>query len=123
MENQIIEMENQTIEEKATGSSTTVPHIKSLRLPALALGLSLLPLIIALLHLLILRMPNVAALFAILLPVAGLTLGVLSLCRGKTRIGKSGALLSIFAIALPSLAVISVALFFVGAMTGLIALM
>ena len=58
-----------------------------------------------------------------LFPIAGLILGIVSLLQGKKRIGKTGIVLSIIAIALPALLIALIIVLLTGATMGLIALM
>jgi ABC-type dipeptide/oligopeptide/nickel transport system permease component len=56
-------------------------------------------------------------------PLAGVIAGIVSLCRGKARIGTAGMIIAIVAIGAPLAVVAFVIIFFVGAVTGMIPLM
>ena len=65
-----------------------------------------------------------AALFpGLLSPIAGLVMGVFYLGRGKDRINRLGKILAVTAIVLPLSLLGFIAVFFFGAVTGLIPLM
>jgi hypothetical protein len=93
-------------------------------LPIVALGLDFAPVLIILLNSIIRGGVLASALlFAVLLPVAGLITGIVSLSLWKDRIGKIGKILAIVAISLPVALVLFIIVIFVGAVTGLISLM
>ena len=48
---------------------------------------------------------------SVILPIAGVILAIISLCFGKNRIGKSGIILAVTAIALPICVIIGVTIF------------
>jgi len=62
-------------------------------------------------------------LLVLLAPIAGMLLGVISICRGREKTGKAGMILAVIAVALPLALIAGVILFFIGAMTGIIPLM
>ena len=62
-------------------------------------------------------------LLVLLSPAAGLIAGVIALNQGKKRIGRLGKTLAVIAVILPISAVIFIIVFFIGAATGMIALM
>ena len=92
-------------------------------LPITALGLDLAPALIIFLGSIIRGLTSVTLLFTVLFPVAGLITGIVSLTLGKDRIGKIGKILAIIAISLPLALVLSIIVFFIGVVTGLISLM
>jgi hypothetical protein len=92
-------------------------------LPIVALGLDLAPVLIFILNSITWGFTAVTLLFAVLFPIAGLIIGIVSLTMGKDRIGKIGKILAIIAISLPGAVVLCVIVIFVGAVTGLISLM
>ena len=94
-----------------------------LGLPIIALGLDLAPVLIVFLGSIMRGMPAFALLFVVLLPIAGLITGIVSLSLVKGRIDKIGKILAIFAISLPAALVLCVIVVFIGATTGLISLM
>ena len=92
-------------------------------LPLIALGLDLISVVLYYLG----SLTNLSISFILLLilfaPIAGMITGVVSLIRGKGRMGIIGKVIAIVAVALPTLAVLFILFFFVGVMTGLISLM
>ena len=92
-------------------------------LPLIALGLDLAPVFIITFGSLTGRVPPFALLFTVLLPIAGLIMGIVSLSLGKSRIGKIGKTLAIITVSLPLAFVTFIVLFFIGAATGVISLM
>ena len=92
-------------------------------LPLTALGLDLAPALIIFLGSIIRGLTSVTLLILVLLPVAGLITGIVSLTLGKGRIGKIGKILALIAISLPLAVVLFVIVIFIGAATGLISLM
>jgi len=96
---------------------------KEIGLPLVALGLDLAPVLILALGSIIRGVSSFGLLFVVLLPIAGLITGVVSLAVGKSRMGKIGKILAIIAISLPIAFVLSIIVFFIGVTTGLISLM
>jgi hypothetical protein len=94
-----------------------------LRLPIIALGLDLAPVLIFLLNSITRGFTAIALLFVVLLPIAGLITGIVSLTLGKDRMGRIGKILAIIAISLPLAVVLFVIVIFIGVVTGLISLM
>ena len=93
-----------------------------LTLPLVALGLSLAPiLIIPLCVELEIRLTSLLLILLLLSPVLGLIAGVSMLTRGK--FDTPGRFIAIGAVAVPLAFVAIVAVFFAGAMTGVISLM
>ncbi|MDR1083386.1 MAG: hypothetical protein LBP22_00635 [Deltaproteobacteria bacterium] len=88
-------------------------------LPIYALILDLLPVLIVFLDRYAGgRLPAFVFLVAVLAPIAGLTAGIVSLSKGKARIGLVGLILAIVAIALPLSIIGIIVLFFIGVHTG-----
>ena len=94
-----------------------------LALPLTALGLDLGSILIVFLGSITRGLPSVALLFVVLLPIAGLITGIMSLSLGKSQIGKIGKILAIIAISLPLAFVAIIIVFFIGVVTGVISLM
>ena len=94
-----------------------------LSLPLTALGLDLVPILIIFLGSIVRGLTAVTLLFVVLLPIAGLITGIVSLTVGKGKISKIGKILAIIAISLPTTLVVSIIVVFIGAETGLISLM
>ena len=92
-------------------------------LPITALGLDLAPVLIIFFSSIIRGLTAVSLLFVVLLPIAGLIMGIVSLTLGKDQIGKIGKILAIIAISLPGAVVLCIIAIFIGAVTGLISLM
>lgn len=64
-----------------------------------------------------------AIVLIILSPLMGIVLGVAALSSGNTKIGTTGKVIAIMAVALPLLFMGFILLFFIGAVTGLISFM
>jgi len=94
-----------------------------LGLPIIALGLDLVPVLIFFLNSLIRGLTSFALLLLVLLPVAGLVTGIVSLSLGKGKISIIGKTLAIIAISLPLVCVAFIIVIFIGVVTGLISLM
>ena len=92
-------------------------------LPLIALGLDFLPVLFIFLNWILQGAAASILLLAVLSPIAGLMMGIISLIRGKGRIGTAAKLIAVIAIALPAAFVTFIIIFFVGAMTGIIPLM
>ncbi|MCL2721768.1 MAG: hypothetical protein FWD47_10590 [Treponema sp.] len=90
-------------------------------LTLLALGLVLFPILI--IRITILFGFPIIYIFIIISPIAGMILGVISLKQGRKKIGIFGMILSITAIALPVIVVISIIVLFIGVATNTIYLM
>ena len=96
---------------------------RGIALPLIALGLDLAPVLISFLASITRGVLAFTLLFMVLLPVAGLTTGIVSLSLWKDRIGKIGKILAIIAVSLPLAVVLFIIVIFIGAATGLISLM
>lgn len=116
-------MENQFIDAQDTNSKTTVKHKNEIGLPLIALCLDFTPVLLIFLGSLGRGLSSSVLLLALLLPVAGLMTGIVSLSRGKSRIGIAGKILAIIAIVLPLSLVAFIVIFFIGAVTGVISFM
>ena len=92
-------------------------------LPLIALCLDFVPVLLVLIGSLIQGLSSFALLFMILSPIAGLMTGIISLNKGKDRIGVIGRTLAIIAVTLPLALIVIILIFFIGAATGLISLM
>lgn len=66
---------------------------------------------------------SITIMLIILSPIIGLVLGVAALSSGNTKIGTTGKVIAIMAVALPLLFMGFILLFFIGAVTGLISFM
>jgi len=116
-------MENQSIDASDANSMTTIKHKNEIGLPIIALCLDFAPVLLVFLGSLVRGLSSAALLLALLLPVAGLITGIVSLSRGKARIGIVGKILAIIAIVLPLAFVAFIVILFIGAVTGLISFM
>lgn len=116
-------MENQSIDASDANSMTTIKHKNEIGLPLIALFLDFAPVLLVFLGSLVRGLSSAALLLALLLPVAGLITGIVSLSRGKARIGIVGKILAIIAIVLPLAFVAFIVIIFIGAVTGLISFM
>ena len=116
-------MKNKITDSQDQNSMTTIHRKNEIGLPLLALGLDLIPILLVFLSSLGLGLPSFVLLFMVLSPIVGLITGVISLSRGKERIGIVGKILAITAIALPLILVIIIVIFFIGVATGVISLM
>lgn len=117
-------MENQLIDGQSVDSMHGTHHKKEIGLSLVALCLSLVPfLLVFLSNIFNFNLPGLVILFIILSPIAGLIMGIASLCKGKKKIGNFGMIFSIIAIALPALLIILIILLFIGAATGVISFM
>jgi dolichyl-phosphate-mannose--protein O-mannosyl transferase len=116
-------MENKIFDVQDANSITAIRQKNEIGLPIIALGLDLLPVLILMNQHVLTWMSASALLFVLLLPIAGLITGVVSLSRGKGRISKAGKIISIIAIALPLALVALIIAFFIGVTTGVISLM
>ena len=99
-------MDNHTHPTQETSpAATTQPPKPSLALPLLALGFDLATaLLIFLEEFTKFRFPFYYPWYffvIVLLPILGLVTGIVALCRGKARIGLSGVIIAIVAVALP----------------------
>jgi hypothetical protein len=94
-------MENELIAAQGANSTAAVYRRNDLRLPLIALGLDLYPVLIVWLSPFIPTLPSFIYLCIILSPIAGLITGVISLILGKRRIGAVGKILAIIAIVFP----------------------
>ena len=131
--------ENQINDIQDAVSTTATQHKNEIGLSLIALGLSLLPVIIIFFNTPRYRLrssyplfykvleiivspieglPPFFRLFVILSPIAGLIAGVVSLNQGKERIGIIGKRLAITAIALPLILIALLLASFIGAFTG-----
>jgi len=102
-------MENSEKPENNEGKNKFPPQIKY---PIIALVLDFLPLVFwALMWIMMWWFPLliIDLLLMIFSPVAGIGMGIYSLCLGREQIGKSGVALSVIAIALP-IVVVTVAI-------------
>ena len=98
-------------------------HKNGIGLPIIALGFDLAPVLIVFLGSIIRGFTAFTLLSLVLLPVAGLVTGVLSLSLGKGKICRIGKILAIIAVSLPAAFVLCIVVIFIGAETGVIALM
>ena len=105
-------MDNQTAKE----NSLAKPQVA---LPIIAILIEIFPFIFSLVG----RFTSLALLMMLILPVVGFILGVVSLRKGKAKTGMVGKIIAIVAVALPALWIGAIIIFFVGANTGMIALM
>jgi len=114
------------MENQPTGAQdnkpAAAPQKSEIGLPLAALGLSFAAPVLFF-AILILGAPGFVWLLYLLSPLAGLTVGIAALRRGKARIGTAGKVIAIIAVALPLSAFAFVVFFFIGASTGIIALM
>ncbi|MCL2059824.1 MAG: hypothetical protein FWH01_12355 [Oscillospiraceae bacterium] len=107
-----------------TPATPDAPTKKDIRMPLTALGLVLCPIFFIFLDSIgRFSLTSAALLPIVIAPFAGLIVGVASLAKGKGKIGALGKTFAIIAIVLPLSVVALVVAFFVGAATGLIALM
>jgi len=116
-------MENQFNAGRVAYSMPTIHHKNEVGLSLIALGLVLAPIFIIQLSSLLHWSLSFLWLIAVLSPIAGLIVGVVSLRRGKNRIGIAGMIIAIIAITTPLAVGAFVIIFFIGAMTGVISLM
>ena len=99
-------------------------RIRNLGMPLAALCLSILPFVLLALQGPIgYRMSAITILFIVCMPIAGVVMGFSSLGEGRSQIGIVGVVISLVAVALPIITVVSGVLFFAGAATGVIRLM
>jgi len=91
-------------------------------MPIIAVVLDILPVLIIIISR---RFPMSALifLFTLLMPIAGMVLGIVCLYLGKQRMGKAGIILAFIAVGLPLSFIAFILIFFIGASTGLIRLM
>jgi len=94
-----------------------------LRLPLLALGFDILPIIIINISSYFYVLQSFTLLFMIVSPVAGVVTGVAYLARGRARTCEKGRFIAAAAVALPVICFAFIILFYVGVSTGLIILM
>lgn len=116
-------MEKQPIDKQDTQSIPAVCHNNEIGLPLLALGFDLVPIFLVFLNSILRGLPSYMFLLIVLSPIAGLITGVISLAKGKRRIGLTGKIISIIAIILPLSFVAFIIIFFIGVVTGVISLM
>ena len=91
-------MENQIA--GVQGSEMSLPEKKEMGLPILALMLGFIP-FFSFFIAFFLRMSSGLLLFSLIFPILGIIIGIVSLCKGKKRIGMAGVVVSIIAIVLP----------------------
>ena len=126
-------MDNPQNDVKGPGTETGLQNNK-MKLPLIAFGLSVLPVLLIFLFRLAMLFPALSRgfdmfflpvlLIVILLsPVAGLITGIVALSKGKAHIGTWGIVIAIVAIALPLVYVAIIIHQVVGIMTGQISLM
>ena len=115
-------MENQFA---GAGDSNAVSAVQknTIGLPLVALGLDLAPVLLIWLSSLGTVMSAFALMLAVMMPLAGLTTGIVALVRGKGKLGLAGKIIAIIAVALPLALVAFIIVFFIGAMTGVISFM
>ncbi len=114
-------MNNQADDVRDINAETGV-HPNKLTLPLVALGLDLLPVLLGFLGSFGISVP-MYSLFVILSPTVGLITGIAALNQGKARIGLTGKIIAVIAVALPLAFVALIVVFFIGAVTGMISLM
>lgn len=106
-------MENNFDNVKNIDSAADISKKKSLRLPITALAFDFLPVLIVLigsLTPLYRYLGIIPLLIAILSPFAGIMTGMIALFNGRKKIGKLGVVLSVGAIALPIIFVLTIIL-------------
>lgn len=116
-------MDNKKNESAYVDSIRSTQGKNNIVLPLIALGLDLSPILLVYLSSFIQRFSSLAILFIVVMPIAGLVTGVVSLNRGKGRMGIAGKVIAIAAIVLPLALIALIIIFFIGASTGIISLM
>jgi hypothetical protein len=118
-------MDKQIVEAQDTNAVTTTERKNEIGLPLIALGMSFFPVLLFFMNIfgLEVTLPSVLLPFVIMLPLAGLITGTVSLSRGKERIGIAGKIIAIIAVALPLALIACIIVIFIGLATGLISLM
>jgi len=116
-------MENQFNDTQDTKPENVISQKKEVGLPLLALGFSVLPFLVYYLFSGLGSFASILLLYLVLSPIAGLITGILSLTKGKRRIGTIGIIISIIAITIPLAIVVLIVIFFIGVSTGMISLM
>lgn len=117
-------MEKQLKDLQDTNSITSTHRKNKIGLPLIALVLDLLPLFLAYLPGMFGRsLSSFVLLFMVLSPIAGLTTGIVSLCRRKGRMGMAEKIIAIVSVVLPLSLVVFIVVFFIGAVTGIISFM
>ena len=117
-------MENEALDQQNADSTTAARRKNEIGLPLIALGLVIVPILAFLFLVVLLKLHDLLEfmfLFIVLSPIAGIITGILSLVRGKGRIGLAGKILAVTAISLPVIFIIFPILYLsIGVATGVI---